>query len=202
LDNIIKSFRIGMTATEVVVEIVRINPEISSLSFYEYAPHYNMEESQKKPILPTLLFHDPTQETIKLKREEITAENLKRITDSLEQDRVIGVLSMVRMQNEIYHLPLMDFWWMDSTGNLEKVKWFLKEIRQGGVILSSGRSYHYYGAGLMSEREWSNFLGDCLLSGLVDVRYIGHRFKDGFGILRLSACPLRPQIPLVVSILE
>ena len=68
--------------------------------------------------------------------------------------------------------------------------------------MSSGRSYHYYGASLMNEAEWSNFLGDCLLSGLVEARYVAHRYKDRCGILRLSACPLRPKIPTVVSVIS
>jgi len=54
----------------------------------------------------------------------------------------------------------------------------------------------------MNERERETFLGDCLLSGLADSRYVGHREKDGYGILRLSACEMRPRLPKVVSILE
>ena len=191
-----------MTASEVVAEVVRINPEISHLSFYIYKPHYNVKESRKKPLLPVLLFHDPSQETVRLKREEMIMGKLKSVIDSLEEDAVIGVFSRFRRESETYHIPLMDFSCVDSCTNLKKVEWFLKEIKQQGVILSSGRSYHYYGVNPMNEREWSNFIGDCLLLDLVDTRYVGHRLKDGCGILRLSACPLRPQVPTVVSILE
>ncbi|PIR01729.1 MAG: hypothetical protein COY73_03615 [Candidatus Nealsonbacteria bacterium CG_4_10_14_0_8_um_filter_37_14] len=97
----------------------------------------------------------------------------------------------------------MDFSCNESTESVGKIEWFLKEIgHQSGAILASGRSYHYYGAGLLDEMGWLEFLGKCLLSGLVDERYIGHRLLDHCGILRLSACPLRPKIPTVVSILK
>ncbi|MFH1706020.1 MAG: hypothetical protein ABH867_03900, partial [Patescibacteria group bacterium] len=65
----------------------------------------------------------------------------------------------------------------------------------------SGRSFHYYGNYLMNEKEWRVFLGDCLLSGLADPRYMGHCLKDGCAALRLSACSLRHHVPKVVSIL-
>ena len=204
MNNLIKpAFQIGMTAMKVVVEIVRINPKISNLGFCRYVPHYNVKESWEKPLLPLSLLHDPTIETIKLKREEATTENLKRIVDSLEEDTVIGVISRVRVENEIRHIPLMDFSCRCSDTSLKKIRYFLKKTEQKrGVILSSGRSYHYYGANLMNGEEWVNFLGDCGPSGLADERYLFHRFKDQCGILRLSSCPLRSTIPTVISILE
>lgn len=203
MNNIIKSaFQIGMTASETIVEIIRINPEISYTNFYIYKPHYNVNELRKKLLLPKLLFHDPSRETVRLKREKIMMGNLKSIVDSLEKDTVIGVLSKFSRKNEIYHIPLMDFSCAASGTNLKMVEWFLKEIGQQGIILSSGRSYHYYGVNPMGKKEWSNFLGDCLLSGLVDTRYVGHGLKDGCSILRLSACQLRAQVPIIVSILK
>ena len=174
----------------------------TQLTFYVYNPHYNIEEIPKTPLLPVLLYHDPSKDTASSKRSDITVENLNRIISSLPEDSVLGVLSGVIVRDREFHLPIMDFACRESPENLAKIEQFLRILGHNkGVILTSGRSYHYYGVGLMSEEQWLSFLGDCGLSGLADPRYIFHRLKDICGILRLSACPLRPKIPKVVSIL-
>lgn len=210
------NFRIGMTAVEVVVEIVRTKSFINKLAFYIYNPHYTIEEirrntRKKNLFVHNLVHHDPSVETVILKRDEITADNLERIIKSLKEDSVLGVLSKVYTpeiewrREPIPHIPMIDFICRESPRNLAKVEQFLRLIGQEkGVILASGRSYHYYGTdNCMQVDAWLNFLGDCGLSELVDSRYIFHRLKDENqrGILRLSACPLRPIIPTVVSIL-
>jgi len=94
LKSIIPSFEIGMTAVEVVAEIVRIHPKIEALGFYVYAPHYNIMESRKIPLLPHLLYHDPSKKVVGLKRHEITAEKLNQIIASFQnKNLVLAVLS-------------------------------------------------------------------------------------------------------------
>lgn len=69
-----------------------------------------------------------------------------------------------------------------------------------GAILDSGRSYHFYGFDLLTQKQWWEFMAQCLLLGpLTDVRYIGHRLLEGMGILRLTATPLKPKAPVVVD---
>jgi hypothetical protein len=200
-----------MTAPEVVIEIVKANPGIEFLSFHVYTPHEGIKESSSPPSLSRLLYHDPSRggRMIKVKRSEIVAGNLGGILPLFKEDAV-GVLSKVRSASRYgfgkqnFHIPLMDFSCEDSPENLEKVKEFLSEAGQKrGVILLSGRSYHYYGVDLMSEKEWLNFLGKCLLfTGFTDERYIGHRLLDRCGILRISARGgLHSKVPTVVSIL-
>jgi len=200
----------GMKAIEVVTEVVRVNLGIARVGFYVYAPKHNKKELHKSKqqglILHDLLFHDPTKETLRLQRDRVTVAGLEEIIRTLRigsKDSVIGVLSKTRIERRIFHIPMMDFSLPGHPQSLQEIRWLLERIGQkDGVILFSGRSYHYYGANLMDEAEWFNFLGDCLLSGLVDIRYIAHRLKDRCGILRMSSCPLRPRVPSVVSIIE
>lgn len=212
MNNKIKpDFKVGMTAIEVLNEILKVNPEVGSLWFYVYTPHYNVGESRKNalipqlrtPLMPQLLFHDTCKETLNLTWNEITVKKIKQIMADLHnEDLVLGVLSKVKMKGKTLHMPMIDFSCNQSAESIGKIEWLLQLIGQKeGVILSSGRSYHYYGANLMDKKEWFNFLGDCGLSGLVDERYVFHRFKDQCGILCLTACPLRPKTPTVVSIL-
>lgn len=211
MNNLIRPvFRIGMTATEVVAEIVRANPGITMLSFYVYVPKRNIGELASSKgenlSLKDLLFHRPSEPTLTLERKKITAVNLAEVIRTLQvfdRDSVAAVMSETRIKRRAFHIPMMDFACPEQPENLYKIEQLLELIGQkAGVILSSGRSYHYYGAVLMSQAEWFNFLGDCILSRLADWRYGGHRCKDFGGTLRLSACPLRPKIPSVVSVIE
>lgn len=203
------NFRIGMTSVEALVEIIRANLNRSSglwgefVSFYTYVPKGNTRD-RKVNTLSQLLFHDPSEPTDVIRGRGITVDSLNEKIGLLQKDSVLAILSAMRISpSYTYHIvPMMDFHCPTGLESLSRIEQFLKVIRQKeGVILDSGRSYHYYGVNLMDGKEWLDFLGDCLLSGLVDVRHVGHRLKDRCGILRISACPLRPKIPTVVSIL-
>jgi len=200
-------FETGMTAVEVVAGIIKQNPRIKALSFYICTPKKNVSETPGYHSFGRLLSHNsPNGKEIWLKREEITADKLYGMIGGLGREHVLAVLSKVVFKhNETFHLPLMDFSERSAglENNLTMILCFLEQAGYGnGVVLSSGRSFHYYGNCLMNERVWRIFLGDCLLSGLADPRYVGHNIKDGCATLRLSACSLRPHIPEVVSVLN
>lgn len=195
------NFRIGMTAIEVVVELVRVQSEITHLSFDIYTPSRNIREMQQAPGIDHLLRHCPSKPCFLWRRDYITTERLSNTR--LKENEVLALRSDVLIESSgsfnVFHIPMMDF---ADWQSLHEIEDFFRAInRANGVILSSGRSYHYYGLGLLDEWQWQNFLGDCLLSELADKRYVGHQFKDRCCVLRLSACPLRPEIPTVVSIL-
>ena len=126
MNNLKPAFRVGMTAVEVVAEIVRVNPEIKKLSFYVYAPKYNIKELHKSKrenlLLPQLLIHDSAKETIRLDRDKITVENLTEIIRVLKEDSVIGVLSKIRIKRKTYHIPMMDFAHPNRLYNIQKIE--------------------------------------------------------------------------------
>jgi len=70
-----------------------------------------------------------------------------------------------------------------------------------GQLVRSGRYYHYYGHGLLSEQEWLDFVAQFLMPcTLVSPRYVGHSLIRRFCALRLNAVPPhKPETPLVVS---
>ena len=200
-------FEMGMTAMEVVAEIVRIIPEIEKLTFMVYTPRLNVGEfykGERSLPLEGLLSHRPAESSLWLDRDDIASVLTEEIR-KLKVGDVVGLWSEVCLDDEGYswHIPMMDFRGPDCPEFLDRIKRLMKRIRQkDGVILWSGRSYHYYGTRLTYETEWFDFLGDCGLSGLADPRYIFHAIKDRCNVLRLSACPLRPISPRVVSILD
>ncbi len=208
------NFEIGMTSVEALVEIIRVNLKRGSsgfknefIWFHTYAPRKNTLDKRTNS-LPRLLFHDFSKSSrTGIKSESITVNSLNRWINLLDKDKVLGIISELKISysfTEIYpyHIPMMDFRCPKSPENLLRTKELLRTIGQKeGVILDSGRSYHYYGINLLDERHWWGFLENCLSSKLADKRYIEHRFKDRCSILRISACLLRPKIPTVVSIL-
>lgn len=203
------NFRIGMTAPEVLIEIVRVHPGIKFLYFHYYIPRKGIKERGNLSI-SDLLHHDPSLKgkIIKLKGEDVRRGDLGKIYLLIENE-VVGVISKTSVEspglteNQVYHIPMMDFCCEGSSDNLKKIREFLSKIGQKrGVILWSGNSYHYYGVDLLTTKEWLKFLGVCLLfTGYVDERYIGHRLLDGCGILRISSGGIKPEVPKIVSVL-
>lgn len=195
------NFRIGMTAIEVVVEIVKINPKISRLFFKVYTSSKNLEEEpviQIRTSIARMVYHNPPEleEVIGLGREEVTFEHLNSIVNTLPDGRALGVISKVGLSgtDDVFHIPMMDFRCEVLSGNLAKIEEFLRLFGQKGAILFSGKSYHYYGIELLSQEEWLVFLGRCLLFCdpkdpryvYTDIRYVGHRLIDGYTNLRIS----------------
>lgn len=211
------NFRIGMTSVEALVEIIRVNLKRRSsgfngnfIWFYTYMPRENTQD-KKSNSLSQLIFHDFSKFSLAgEKSEDITVDHINHWIRLLDEGEVLGIISEIKIARSFeeyysahfHHIPMMDFRCPKSPKNLARIKGLLRTIgEKEGVILDSGRSYHYFGTNPLSEKEWLMFLGKCLLSGLVDERYIGHRLIDRCGILRISACSLRPKIPTVVSIL-
>ncbi|MFX0139767.1 MAG: hypothetical protein ACFFDN_39370 [Candidatus Hodarchaeota archaeon] len=131
-------------------------------------------------------------------------ENLNSIISRLNLNKVLGFCSKVKLNDgSTCHIPMIDFSIEPSKRNLRIVKDALKQIGQEkGLILDSGRSYHFYGLVLIDEKNWRSFLGLCLLlSPFIDARYIAHRLIDGECVLRLSASKEKPKEPEVTDIL-
>ena len=206
-----------MTSVEVLVEIIRVNLKRGSsgfngnfIWFYKYTPRENTQD-KKSNSLSQLIFHDFSKSALTgNKSEDITVDKLNRWVRLLDEGEVLGIISDIKIARSFeeyysahfHHIPMMDFRCPKSPKNLARIKRLLRTIGQKeGVILDSGRSYHYLGINQLSEKDWLIFLGKCLLSEFVDGRYVGHRLIDRCGILRISACPQRPKIPTVVAIL-
>lgn len=201
-------FKLGMTAIEVVCKIIEVHPCISSILFKRYIPPKNLEEEdiiQFSVSIDRMLFHSPpeTEQTIWLKGEEMTSTHLVQIIERLAEKEAIAVTSNLKLLNtdEKFHIPMIDFNCDISAKNLERIQEFLRKIEQRGVVLESGRSYHYYGIDLLSQKDWLLFLGKCLLFlDHIGSRYIGHRLIDGYTSLRISTSQRRPVLPKVVAV--
>ena len=197
------------SAVELVAEIVRMNPAIDSLNLvvYEEAPNWrDMPIALDDAGIDFLILglqQDRGQRTIKsLPRCEVFPKNLNQIADHLPTGKLLGLQSNVSLASGAQaQIPMMDFMCSPSPCNIERLTRLLQSLRMGrGFLLESGRSYHYYGTRLLTEAEWSTFLGKCLLmTGCADERYIGHQLVNGYCVLRLSSGRLKDRTPIVVA---
>lgn len=115
----------------------------------------------------------------------------------------VGICSECTLRNgEVRHIPMMDFRCRIAQRNQELLVRGLQTLKHRGMLFNSGRSYHFYGYRLMTEREWVYFQGQCLLLGrLADSRYVGHRILEGMCTLRLTGDDrLKPRTPTSVAV--
>jgi len=208
------AFLIGMEAPEVVVGLNRIHPEIQYMKFQEYTPHALgvTEQIKKEPEISVknLVRHHPDvgEYAIHLRRSDVTSINLRNlIVKALTRDKALVLCSKVETwEDETFHIPMLDFECTLSDKNLAKVEEFVRELDEKGVILVSGRSYHYYSFNLLPHNKWVKFMARTLLfTGFVDIRHIGHRILSGEARLRLAKIEGSERYimtPKIVSIIE
>lgn len=197
------------SAFEVVVNVIESNPLIDCLTLVTYTEASNWHERQLQSNGPevTVALEGLRQDCHprilrKVSRNEFSVDYLRGFTKGLADHQLLGVTSRVSLLGGAEaHIPMMDFSCDISDENSEILVRLLKDIhKKKGFLLESGRSYHYYGIGLLTEVEWRIFLGKCLLmSGYSDGRYIGHQLVDGYCALRLTSGNLKNRVPTVVA---
>lgn len=187
-------FRVGMETPEVVVGLVKLHPEIELIKLQEYSPHelgvtQILQEKTDVPV-QTVVRHRPDagEYMIMLRREEVTVERLLNLVkDSTQRNKALVLCSLaITKQDEMLHFPMLDFECIVSVTNQSRVEDFVRIIGNG-LILESGRSYHYYGFNLLTHSEWIKFMARALLfTGFTDCRHIGHRILSGEARLRIA----------------
>jgi len=203
------NFSTGQSSLEVCQSIVRGHKEILNVNLvshyvgFNWRQIYSAPESRAKNYLEAIKTHSPL-ETRRYSREDFQALSL----DDLENPfgEVWSVCSKIDCgEDGDKHIPMMNF-------HLDNAKWLdllfaTREITSNrkGVILDSGRFYHYYGDYLLDQEEWLKFMGSFILPGdvFVSPRYIGCRLVDGYGTLRLTSDQThKPKVPCVIQTIE
>lgn len=151
--------------------------------------------------------HDPNNEAnerFELSVNDLLEGALQKRIEALSKDEVVALCSTCTLvDGSIRHIPMMDYRILPDSKSLFVVKEALNAINQtNGVILKSGRSYHFYGFDLLPQDDWIRFLArSLLLAPLTDSRYIAHRLLEGAGSLRVTSCKAKPDVPTVEYVL-
>jgi hypothetical protein len=158
-----------------------------------------------KDYVDIAILHDahPDERSIELAPGEVTHDSLKSIIEDAGAEYGVALSSRVLMANGEYaHIPMLDFRCKCSAHNIEVVKWAAAAIgHNSGVVVNSGRSFHFYGLRLLAVPEWLQFVSlAALFSPVVDARYLAHRLADGACRLRITAAPGRDSVPFVEEV--
>jgi len=206
----------GNTASQTLVGLVESNKIISSLTLVTYKVQQSIDERLSTPVLrdPDALLNETSVNELlrqdqsydretQIDRAELTTTFLDEFLDKVEPGFAVALSSKIQLiDGSTRHLAMMDFRCRPSPEQARSVKIELtRRVGQpNGILLNSGRSFHFYGLKLLSEEGLRVFLAKCLLlESLVDGRYIGHRLRDGACRLRISPTDLKPHVPLVID---
>ncbi len=197
-----KNIKAGMTASDVIEEIVRGNEKIKIVNFVSYRPNVTVMESGELS-LRRISHHNHNYGEMFLTRNEILNGQISKLIEALPKDFDLSISSRMEVGGKICHLPLIDFYCdktIENLKNLYEIVATYLHLIVNGVFLDSGRSYHFYSSSLMDEKIWVKFMAHCsLFDGYIDHRWVSHRLIDGFGCLRISARSIRTAIPTVVE---
>ena len=194
-------------AHDVLINILRAEEEICGVNIvtYEEGPNW-LDEARNLANTADALKRAVRQDVnaraiVRVDRSQILDGKLLRLQDQLSGHQLLGISSrVITVSQKVRHIPLMDFRCEISSKNEDLLRSVLPATGQGGgYVLNSGRSYHFYGARLLTVTGWRKFLGKCLLlRDLVDERYVGHQLVDGYCVLRISKSSVKPFVPRVV----
>ncbi len=190
---------IGAEPFDVVSEMILQHPEIRCLNLwkYTYKPQIFNENKSDSSWVDCSFFTGKN--------------NLNKIGNRLEPDEQIALSSRVLLLNGEYaNIPLMEFSLKKSEQNLNIIKERLIHSKSvSGWLLETGSSYHFYGNAVLTDNEWIDFMGKCLLTSIVHTRddieqiadtgFIGHSLRRGCATLRITTRADKDFIPRVVE---
>ena len=141
-------------------------------------------------ILSQAMVHHGISKTQFSVKSEAFTRKIRELSESVPPGQMLAMCSEVQLKNgSIKHIPMIDFRCPVSPHCLQLVRKIAKLFDVGkGFIVETDRSYHFYGAELLTGQEWSQLLGRALqFSPIVDRAWIAHQLIDLCCNLRIAA---------------
>lgn len=110
-------------------------------------------------------------------------KSLPQFAKNLPLARAVGLSSRVKTEKGVRHIPMIDF---DNVCNGSFTNEALKSLGMKGVVVVSGRSYHFYGFELLGEDELLPYLDRIKEYPAVDTKWVDLQKEQGFMMLRLT----------------
>jgi hypothetical protein len=144
-----------------------------------------------RAIVESALYHQDvdTRSERRLTVSGNLSADIQAVIDECPPDEMVVLTSRVTTaQGENRHIPMLDFSSKSSIPGAEpSVRNAVQVLGQDGLLVSSGRSYHFFGDSLLDENEFRDFLARALLlAPITDDRWIAHQLISGFCCLRVS----------------
>lgn len=154
-------------------------------------------------IIDAALYHQPAaaERTVSISvRENDWPSRLRRLIASIDDRDFLAISSKVDTVDGGAHIPMLDFSLRgDEPHSLSTAMRALERLEANGVLLSSGRSFHFYSTNLVDGSKLREFLGKALLlAPITDGRWIAHQLIEGSCALRISSNS-RDMLPYVIE---
>ena len=153
------------------------------------------------PVLEQASFHNLAPVRARTLSANTWSTEIEAELKSVGDEEMTVVSSRIVLRNgERKHIPMLDFHAPPSPQNEECVRFIAKRLDpNGGFVLVSGKSYHFYGKSLLAEDQLSSFLGKALLfSPFVDRAWIAHQLIEGACGLRISKKKIGSATPALI----
>lgn len=199
LQEILSPEQVNSATVERAIELQKAH----TLSFWDA---YSIAAQEHQPVDPAVfcaaLWHDSVCGGLRrISSDDVSC--LRQMHKTLEPKHMLALLSQVETcDGEILHIPMLDFQCPSSSTALPLVISAVKALTRSsaGLLLESGRSYHYYGMQLLTSEELITFLARAMLLGpIIDRRWIAHRLLDGMCSLRISPGRHSQSPPFIVA---
>lgn len=149
--------------------------------------------SQKLPsgVLNAASFHQlVVGKTRRMAKASATLQRLGELAETAQaRGRLLVFISEVEITGGFSrHIPLLDFHTAFSDHSTNLVTSVLRTLQLSGVLLNSGKSYHFYGWEPVSPERLREVLAKALLFGpIIDRTWVAHQLIEGRCALRVSA---------------
>ncbi len=206
-------FKLKQNSLEVAQNIINNHPEILEIRLLAHSVEKNwrqvFEDNKSKLFaLANSIKHEKPLQENKYNRQDFLNLALNDLPN-FNGNNVWSLCSRVLCANGKYkHIPMMNFHpeIVKKEDAIEPISQMIKLVcpKRLGVLLDSGRFYHFYGNFLLEPNEWIKFMAQFLMPCiLVSPRYIGHRLHDGYCALRITdESEFKPDIPEVIQIIN
>lgn len=172
------------------------------LSFWDaYFAALRKRPANIQEIFSAALLHDSSASRLRqVGAKDVTC--LRNLERSMGRGQMLALSSLVELRNgETRHIPMLDLHPVASEGNLTVAIAAMRALKPGpGLLLQSGKSYHYYSTQLFTQAELVRFLARAMLLGpIVDVRWVAHQIIEGACALRIGSGHGYRDLPFVVA---
>jgi hypothetical protein len=203
-----------MNSVDVVADILDANPDAIHIILATYPQKTTPPPIDDLNKLKSILLrHEENEEYPPFERSELRRGEVLRMCNELAPDKCLAIRSrVISSTNEPKFIPMLDFVCKKNDTNGHLLAVLLRQINEneeigieGGFLLETANSYHYYGQTILTTERWTKFiglslllhppahyLGDAMLreaSSIIDTRFLGHSLLAGQGSLRISADP-------------
>jgi uncharacterized protein (UPF0332 family) len=179
-----------VTTIDIIKSMYAENPNsVRDFSYDIYCPktysHHNRITYWQPPFYIDIFNH--------IKIVSVLREALRKLKVRKNENYVLGLNSKVSQYSNDHYL-MLDFDSLDT--DVESV---LKDV--GGVILRSGRGYHFIGNKIIKGyKNWIKQLNSLNrkkdLKGKIDKDHIKISVLRGYSTLRITDSPIKPNVPL------